>query len=243
MRYVQFAQPFAQEFGKVVVVVDVWQELTVGGAHGIPVYAVHIGVVETFLLLFVHMPEHIFAFCRQIHFNLRLISDGFQRIGRHIHFLHGFATQQEEVLAVFVHFHGSPAGIHFVKEPGIFLAEIHFPKVVTVFKGCEVIKAFTVFGDDDAAHIRRIRGETYNAVFNVFQFNDNVFHLRLVIAGLFLFCFFLAALFIFGGILVLRFLLFGFQFFAQLVIFFAQAVFVVSVLIEENKHGVVLRTP
>ena len=244
MRYVQLAQPFAQQFGKVVVIVYVRQELAVGGAHGIPVYTVHIGVVETLLLLFVHVVEHIFAFRRQIHFGLCLVSDRLQLIGCHIHLLHGFAAQQEKVLAVFVHFHGSPAGIHFVKQPGVFLAEIHFPKVVTAFKGGKVIKGLTVFGDDDAAHVRGIRGEAYHAVFHVFQFYGDVLYLSLVIVrGFFLSCIFLAAFLTFGSVLALRFFLFGFQLLAQFVVFLAQAVFVVGVLIEENEHGIVLRTP
>ena len=129
-----------------------------------------------------------------------------------------------------------PAGIHFVKQPGVFLAEIHFPKVVTAFKGGKVIKGLTVFGDDDAAHVRGIRGEAYHAVFHVFQFYGDVLYLSLVIVrGFFLSCIFLAAFLTFGSVLALRFFLFGFQLLAQFVVFLVQAVFVVGVLIEEKR--------
>ena len=45
-----------------------WQELTVGGGHSVPIYAVHVHVVEPFLLLFIDMVEHILTFGGQVHF-------------------------------------------------------------------------------------------------------------------------------------------------------------------------------
>ena len=45
-----------------------WQELTVGGGHSFPIYAMHIHVVEPFLLLFIDMVEHILTLGGQVHF-------------------------------------------------------------------------------------------------------------------------------------------------------------------------------
>mgnify|MGYP006913762995 CR=1 FL=1 len=55
VRYVQFAQPFAQQLGKVIIIVDMGQEAAIGGGHLVPVHSVHIGIVESLLLLAVHV--------------------------------------------------------------------------------------------------------------------------------------------------------------------------------------------
>ena len=81
VRYVQFAQPFAQQLGKVIVIVDMGQEAAIGGGHLVPVHSVHRGVVESLLLLAVHVVEHVFALRSQIHLGIYLEGDGGQRIG------------------------------------------------------------------------------------------------------------------------------------------------------------------
>ena len=101
-----------------------------------------------------------------------------------------------------------------MEQPGFFLAKVHFPKVVSVFKGGKVVEGFTIFGDNDASHIRRVRGEAYDAVFKVFQFHNDIFHLRRIIIGFIFSCIFLTLFLVFSGILTLCFFLFGFQFLA-----------------------------
>ena len=56
---------------------------------------------------------------------------------------------------------------------------------------------------------------------------------------------FLLFIFVFalGGVFPGRLLLLLLQLLAQLVVFLAQAVFVVGVLVEEDEHGVVQRAP
>ncbi len=51
------------------------QELTISTSHSIPVYPVHIEVIETFLMLLVHMVEHRLTLGSQIHFHFSLITD------------------------------------------------------------------------------------------------------------------------------------------------------------------------
>ena len=65
MRTVQLAQHLAQHLLKIVIIVDMWQELTVSSSHSIPVYSMHIYVIETCLFLTVYIVEHIFAFGRR----------------------------------------------------------------------------------------------------------------------------------------------------------------------------------
>ena len=64
------------------------QELAIGFGHGIPVYSVHVQVVEAFLFLFVYMVEHIVTFGCEIHFHVGLIADGLQTFRISTHFLH-----------------------------------------------------------------------------------------------------------------------------------------------------------
>ena len=61
MRHIKLAEQFAEQFGKVVVVVDVGQELAVGLGHCFPVDAVHVLVVETLLLLLLNVVKHVLA--------------------------------------------------------------------------------------------------------------------------------------------------------------------------------------
>ena len=81
VRYVQFAQPFAQQLGKVIIIVDMGQEAAIGGGHLVPVHSVHIGIVESLLLLAVHVVEHVFALRSQVHLGIYLEGDGGQRVG------------------------------------------------------------------------------------------------------------------------------------------------------------------
>ena len=92
-----------------------WQKLTIGCRHGVPVDSVHIGVVETLLLLLVYMIEHILAFGCQIQFYLSKIFNRFQVIGSHVHLLHILTVQNEESFSFFIHFQRSPSGIYFVE--------------------------------------------------------------------------------------------------------------------------------
>ena len=92
MRHIQFTQPFAQQFGEVVVVVDVGQELTVGGRHLVPVHAVHVQVVETLLFLFIDMVKHIGTLFGQVQLHFSTVGDGFQLVALGIHLLHTAST-------------------------------------------------------------------------------------------------------------------------------------------------------
>ena len=87
----------------------------------------HVGVIETLLLLFVYMVEHIFAFGGQIQFHLGKIFNGLQVIGSHVHLLHILTVQDEEILPFFIHFQRGPAGINFMEQLGLFLVQVHFP--------------------------------------------------------------------------------------------------------------------
>ena len=132
-----------------------------------------------------------------------------------------------------------------MQQLGVLLAQVHLPEVISTLKGCQVVERGTVFRDDGAAHARGIRRKAHNAVFDVLQFHHDIFRLLglLVFPGLGITFFLLARRFLLVIILILGLLLFGLQFLEQLVVFLAQAVFVVSILVEEYQHGIVLRTP
>ena len=120
------------------------QELTISISHSIPVNPMHIDIVETFLMLFVHMVKHCFTFGSQIHFHFSLIADGLQRIRLGIHLLHNPASQQKNI-SFFVQHQRYPTGIEFVQTLRIFFTEIHFPKVISIFERREIVKIFPVF--------------------------------------------------------------------------------------------------
>ena len=61
MRHIEFSKQFTEQFGKVVVVVDVRQEFGVCLVEVIPVGAVHISTEEALFLLVVDVTEHILA--------------------------------------------------------------------------------------------------------------------------------------------------------------------------------------
>ena len=102
MGYIQLAQPLTQQFGKIIVIVDMRKELTVSRTHLIPIHSVHIQVIEAFLLLLIYMVKHSFPFGSQIHLHLRLITNRFQRIRLCIHLLH-IPTAQQEYISIFIH--------------------------------------------------------------------------------------------------------------------------------------------
>ena len=124
MRHIEFAQPFAQHLGKVIVIADMRQEFAISGTHGIPVYPMHIEIVETLLMLFIDMIEHIFAFCCQVHRHIRLIAYGLQCFGVGIHLLHGTSAQDKDFFSFLIHFHVCPTGIHLMEQLGILLSEV-----------------------------------------------------------------------------------------------------------------------
>ena len=107
MRHVQFAQHFAQQFGKIVVVVDVRQEFAVVGCHLFPVYAVHALVVEVAVFLTANVVEHVFAFFCQVKVHICIIADAFQFFAGYAHFLE-CAAEDEEVVAVLVQLKACP---------------------------------------------------------------------------------------------------------------------------------------
>ena len=113
MRYVQFAQPFAQHFGEIIIVIDMRQELAVGLRQGIPVHAVHVHVVEACLFLAVDVVEDVFAFFVGVHLHFGTVGNRFQFFRFPVHLLHGSSSQYEEIpFAVGLHIR--PARVHFV---------------------------------------------------------------------------------------------------------------------------------
>ena len=148
MRNIQFAQQFTQHFSIVIVIVDMWQELTVSGGHGIPVYSMHIYVIETCLFLTVYIVEHIFAFGRRQHFHAGIECNRFQSFGWSIHFLHSTSAQDKDILTFLIHFHVSPAGIHLMQQLGFTLAKIHLPHIKPVFECWQVIQFLPIFRDN-----------------------------------------------------------------------------------------------
>ena len=87
MRYIQFAQQFAQQFSKIIIVVDMRQELPVAGRQHFPVYSVHVHLVETFLFLLANMVEHVFPFGRPVHLQHCLIRYRLQGVRTGVHLL------------------------------------------------------------------------------------------------------------------------------------------------------------
>ena len=114
----------------------------------IHIYSVHIGIVESLLLLAVHVVEHVFALRSQVPLGIYLEGDGGQRVGCSVHLLHLVAAQQEEGFAVLVQLHVRPSGIHLVQQTGLFLAQIHLPEVVAAFEGCQVVECLAILGDE-----------------------------------------------------------------------------------------------
>ena len=152
MRNIQFAQPFAQQFGKIIVVADVGQELAVGSCHGIPVHTMHVHIIETFLFLLVDMLKHISTFGCQIHLHLSSERNRLQCFRRGIHFLHA-ASQNENILSFLVHFHGTASHI-LVQQFHVALAEINLPQVITAFECSQIIQFLTVLGKNGRAQVR-----------------------------------------------------------------------------------------
>ena len=153
MRYVQFAQPFAQQFGKVVVVADVGQEFAVVFCHLIPVYTVHVQVVEAFLFLLINVVEHVGTFVGQVHLHFGAVGDGFQFIVLGVHLLHAASAQDEEVVALLIQCERCPTCVHLFQQFGIALAQVHLPEVVAAFEGRHVVKAFAVGRKDGITQV------------------------------------------------------------------------------------------
>ena len=69
MRYIQFAEHFAQQCREVVVVVDVRQEFAVGGRHFFPINPLHVGAEEMPGFLTAYVVEHIFTLFGKVEFH------------------------------------------------------------------------------------------------------------------------------------------------------------------------------
>ena len=146
MRYVQFTQPFAQQFRIIVIIVDVRQELAVSCTHGVPIHTMHIHVVETFFLLLINMVEHRFTLCYQIHFEVCCISNRSKLSRSSIHFLHT-SPEKENSLSVLAHLERSITHT-LIGQLHVLLAEIKLPKVHTSFERSGIIKVFALLVDD-----------------------------------------------------------------------------------------------
>ena len=183
------------------------------------------------------MVEHVFPFGCPVHLHYSLIRYWFQSIRTGIHLLQGSGSQYEQVLSFFIQFHVSPTGIHLVQQFGFMLAQIHLPHIKPTFERRKIIQLFTVFRKDSRGQTRRIRSQTDNPVLNTVQFHHNVLCRLLLFLIRFLIVFFLIILLI--GSLIL----FLFQFLLEFIIFLAQAELVVRILVDENQHHIVQRTP
>ena len=108
MGHVQLTEDFAEEFGEVIIVIDVREELAIGSSHLVPLHAVHTGVVEAFGFLLADVVEHVGAFGCQVHLHLGLIAHGGKFFAGGGHFLDAASAQQEDV-SFLVHLHAGPA--------------------------------------------------------------------------------------------------------------------------------------
>ena len=125
----------------------------------------------------------------------------------------------------------------------IFFTKVHLPKVIAAFKSREIIKVLSIFGKYGTAQVGRVGSKTDDAVFDTVEFYDNILCIVLifirftrVLFSVFVFI----RLLVFILIFLFSFLLFFLKFFEQFKIFFAQAIAVVSILIQEYQHDILL---
>ena len=131
----------------------------------------------------------------------------------------------------------------------IFFTKVHLPKVIAAFKSREIIKVLSIFGKYGTAQVGRVGSKTDDAVFDTVEFYDNILcsvlifiRFTRVLFSVFVFIrfFIFIRLLVFILIFLFSFLLFFLKFFEQFKIFFAQAIAVVSILIQEYQHDILL---
>ena len=152
--YVQFAEPFAQEFGKVVVVGDVRHEFAVGLGHDRPVHAVHVGGVEAFGLLACDVVEHIGSFGIMVEAFCGRVAHRGEFGAFRVEFADGRAYDEHSAeVGCGVEGRAAAYFLHHLHR-AVFIAQGELPEV-GAFVGlrCEV-KSLAIVGDDEVAQRR-----------------------------------------------------------------------------------------
>ncbi len=218
MADVEFTEPFAEQFGEIVVIVDMRQEAAVAVGEFLPVDTVHVCAIEALALFAFGIVEHIAAFGGRIEGLACVVGDIFKTASA-AHLFQGFA-EYEYCLAVGRSIESCVAVGHALGHFKFFLAHVVLPQVgsfATFGFGYEV-KSFSVGVDNMVEHVDRHRRYPYEAICDAFDVNVK----RLVAVRSF-----------FVGIFVFLFL-----FLEQFHFFFAHAVAAVCVIVEKCEHHI-----
>ncbi len=143
---VQFAEYLAEEFGEVMVVVDVGEEGAVCLPERREVHAVIVGAVEALRLLGEDVVEHVFALCRLVQLHFQSEREGRDLVAWERH-PGGLATEDIEGLAVFGKLQGRSGNIQFFDHADCAAAGVLFPKVVVPLEGGEEVEGLPVPGE------------------------------------------------------------------------------------------------
>ena len=119
--------------------------------------------------------------------------------------------------------------------PGTSRPQVAYPQIISALEGRHIIQLIPGFTQDGITQRRRIGSQAHHPVFNIFQFDLNVFLLFLIRFGIFLFILFFA--FCLGCRYSFFFL------FQQLIAFFIQTEFIIRILIHKDYHHVLQGPP
>ena len=243
VRRVQLAKYLAEQYGEVVIVVDIREELGILLFVLGPVDTVQIDIIEFVKHLTPHVVVDIFAFVGRTTGIVGLEIDAFLASVAERHLLNAGRSHYEQILSIFVGNH-VPCAQTFCKDTRVAHFKISLIKATSVRTRSHIVELVALRSKEIRTHARRRFCQTRHTVTTVLKVEFQRLHIVLV-GLLFVVFFLLIFLFVFFILVgLLGFLLsLGFGLLGKLQLLFSHVEFIEGIAVEEHHHNVAFIAP